>query len=96
MSVYTGDLRVVLNGDGTATVPGGDGDWEVRPQFGGWVAHHPQFGFASNGGDRHGSYTQLWDDRDAAIAGLIGPAQVPVGRGSVHRHGGDCVIEAVR
>ncbi len=78
MSAYAGDPRVVFNGDGTMTLPGGGhGDWlVVRNGDGRWVASHPEQG---NLRDRwNGDYSAQYGTCDEVLEQLLGPAEVTV------------------
>lgn len=75
MSAYVGDPRVVLNADGTATVPGlVDGDWQIRFEAGEWVGWNAQFGYLHDATDSR--YRARYDTRDEVLEHMLGPARV--------------------
>lgn len=68
MSVYVGDPRVVLDGDGTATIgegAPGEGGWTVRGSGGRWVAENPV----------QGRLPDSFRTCDEGIAAIIGDPQ---------------------
>lgn len=70
MSAYSGDKRVVFNGDGTVTLPDPvNGDWHVHQDRDGlWTADNPEQGFLRS--RTNGAFRATFHTRDEVLAAL--------------------------